>query len=35
MAHTACIVCLITAVSGWSKKKLKIPLEDVALVVGT
>ncbi len=32
MARTACLVCLISTVSGRSKK---MPLEYVALVAGT
>ncbi len=38
MAHTACLVCLISTVSGYNKKERKKAqngLEDVALVVGT
>ncbi len=35
MASTACLVCLISSVSGRFKNKAKIALEDVALVEGT
>jgi len=35
MAHTACLVCLISAVSGRCKKEAKNALEDVAPVAGT
>jgi hypothetical protein len=34
MAHTACLVCLISTVSGRCKKA-ENALEDVALVAGT
>jgi hypothetical protein len=34
MVHTVCLVCLISTVSGRSKKK-ENDLEDVALVAGT
>jgi hypothetical protein len=35
MAHTACLVCLISTVNGRSKKSKKRSLLRVALVVGT
>jgi hypothetical protein len=35
MAHTAWFVCLISAVSGRSKKKPKLALKEAELVTGT
>jgi len=34
MAHTACLVCLISTVSDRCKKEDENAMEDVALVVG-
>jgi len=35
MAHTACLVCLISTVSAWIKKTKNALEEDVVLVVGS
>jgi len=35
MAHTACPVCLISTVSGRSKKEAENALKALALVAGT
>jgi hypothetical protein len=35
MACTACLVCFISTVNGYNKKRKENVLEDVALVAGT
>jgi hypothetical protein len=35
MAHTACLVCLVSTVNGCGKKEKKKALDEKALVAGT